>query len=156
MRQKDLAGKICKKESYVSEILRPLKRLSDKELEKAKESGLSRSQLLEISKINEKELRLKLIEEKTPVKQIRKLRNKKSEGNKLVISQSKVFEFSKDRITTSLGDARASLKIEFPSGDWKKGNVKEVLFKMMNFLGEFSSNDDERSELLSFDKFKEG
>jgi len=156
--QKDLAEKIHKSETYLSELLYPLKKLSEEEIELILTSELTRSQIMEIAKIDDRNLRLRLIKNKAPVRKIREiLKKSKKKERKAESSNPRVFEFANDSARTALGDAKVRLKIEFPSDNWNEANVLEVLYRIISVIEETSRSFNAYFEPLDFlRRFKNG
>jgi ParB-like chromosome segregation protein Spo0J len=152
--QKELAKRIHKSETYLSEILGPLKKLTDEEIEKILTSGLSRSQIVELVKIGDRKLRSELMQKKESVRTIRKLTAKRK-NNKEKRSSPRIFKLSCENIKTSLGDAKISVKIEFPSDIWGNENIIEVLNQIIVSIKESSMKENHQMDFLPFDDFKE-
>lgn len=151
--QKELAQRIHKSETYLSELLNPLKKLSMEEIRLILTSGLSRSQVVEIARIEVKEVRIELIKKRESVRNLRKLiAEQYGTGNVKPVNQ-RIFEFSRNDVRTSLGEAKVRLKIEFRSERWTGENILETLDLIAAAMKEFPDKDGFRNDFQSFDSF---
>jgi ParB family chromosome partitioning protein len=137
--QKELAEKIHKSETYLSEILGPLKTLSEEEIDRILTSGLTRSQIMEIAKIDDKDKRVELVDRKASVREIRELTGKQK--NKEKEFNPRIFRLSDRAVKTTLGNARIDLTIQFPDVGWKNEDVIEILAEIMTKLRESFEKD---------------
>ena len=149
MNQKELAEKINKSETYVSEIIGPLSKLSEEEIEKITTSELKRSQIMELAKIEDKDKRIELIGKGASVREIRELTNKqKNKGKEF---NPRIFRLSDKAAQTTLGNAKMNLTIQFPDLGWKNEDVVDILAELITKLREPSEEDSHLSiEKLNF------
>jgi len=132
--QKELAEKIHRSETYLSEILGPLKTLSEEEIDRILTSGLTRSQIMELAKIDDKAKRIELIDRKASVREIRELTNK--QRNKGKEFNPRIFRLSDKAVKTTIGNAIMDLTIQFPEVGWKNEDVVEILTELIEKLRE--------------------
>jgi len=143
--QKELAEKIHRSETYVSEILSPLNKLSEEEIKKILTSELKRSQIMELAKIDDKDQRAVLIDNQASVREIRELtRQKKNIEEK---SNPRIFRLSDRAVKTTLGNAVLDLIIQFPDLGWKNEDVVEILAELITKLRESSDEDSHLSNV---------
>jgi ParB family chromosome partitioning protein len=139
MNQKELAEKINKSETYVSEIIGPLSKLSEEEIEKITTSELKRSQIMELAKIEDKDKRIELIGKGASVREIRELTNKqKNKGKEF---NPRIFRLSDKAVKTTLGNAKMNLTIQFPEVGWKNEDVVEIFAEIITKLRESFEKD---------------
>jgi len=139
LRQKELAQKIHRSETYLSEILSPLKKLSEEEIDKILTSEFKRSQIVELAKIDDKDKRIELINGRASVREIRELTGKQK--NKAKETDRRIFRISNKAARTSLGNAAFDLIIKFPNADWKNEEVVEILDEIIKKLKKSSEGD---------------
>lgn len=154
LKQKELAERIHRSDTYISDVLRPLEKLSDEEIDKILTSELTRSQLLEISKIDDKKIRIELIRKEESVRKIRELIVKQKDNKKLKLPNPKTFELPNEITQTSLGEAKIHLRIEFPTDEWRHENVLEILNHLIYSIKKFSEKRNYQTSFPLFDLFK--
>ena len=149
MSQKELAQKISRSETYLSEILGPLKTLSEEEIDRILTSGLTRSQIMELAKIEDKNKRLELIEKGASVREIREIVGKQK--NKVKETDPNIFCLSDKAAKCSIGDAEIQLAIKFRDQHWRNEDVIELLAGIIEKLSESSKENNQFSiEKLNF------
>jgi ParB family transcriptional regulator, chromosome partitioning protein len=137
--QKELAEKIHKSETYLSEILGPLKTLSEEEIDAILTSGLTRSQIMELAKIDDKDKRVELVDRKASVRKIRELTGKQK--NKDKEANPRIFRLSDKAVKNTFGNVKIDLTIQFSDVGWKNADVVEILMEIIEKLRERSEED---------------
>lgn len=122
--QKEMAEKIHRSETYLSEILSPLKKLSEEEIERILTLELKRSKIMEIAKIEDKELRIQLIDSNASVREIRNIINNQENTKKAEDSDIRIFNIS-DEVESSVGKVQVNLELKFPN---ENHTIKDVTF----------------------------
>lgn len=144
MSQKELAEKINKSETYVSEIIGPLGKLSEEEIEAILTSELRRSQIMELAKIEDRGKRIELRERGASVREIREIVGKQK--NKAKETDPNIFCLSDKAAKCSMGDAEIQLAIKFPDQRWRNEDVIELLAGIIEKLGESSKENNQFSK----------
>jgi ParB family chromosome partitioning protein len=149
MNQKEMAEEINKSETYISELIGPLSKLSDEEIEMILTSDLKRSQVMELAKIEDKGKRIELMERGASVREIREITGKQK--NMAKETDPNVFCLSDKAAKCSMGDAEIQLAIKFPDQRWRNEDVIELLAGIIEKLSESSKENNQFSiEKLNF------